>query len=288
MMQYHVAYKKKTDDAYHVIPNNVFTWTADPFLFEYKGDVYIFGEIWKYSFKDNGHGTIGYCKLSQGRISKWNVVIEEPYHLSFPNIFSDGDDIYICPESAEMGEIYLYKAISFPDKWEKADVLYDGGDKMVDTVFFQQDGKQYGFTLCISDVNGIEKNELKLFHIENKKIHFIDCLNPITTDKTCARCAGKVIKEGKKNFRVAQDCGHYYGKGLVFCEFNFEETYSEKVEKTIYPGDLNLDKKMKVVGTHTYNSISDYEVIDIRVEKCLLSMLFLRAIRFLNRKLRNV
>ena len=46
------------------------------------------------------------------------VVLEEDFHLSFPFVFKDGDDIYMVPESSKNSDIRLYKSVDFPLKWK--------------------------------------------------------------------------------------------------------------------------------------------------------------------------
>lgn len=274
-IQYHVAYKRKKEEVYTIISNNLNTWVADPFIFFYKNNLYIFGEIWKYAYGKNARGVIGFTKMQNGRFTKWTEVIEEDYHLSFPNIFEYDGEVYICPESSEIGEIYLYRAVDFPYKWEKVKVLYDGGKKLVDTVFFESDSKKYGFTYEIGCNS--QNGKLFLFDLNEEKIHFLDD-NPISIDDASARCAGNVLFKDGSYIRVSQDCKGEYGKGLVFSEFCLRPKFTEKVIKTIYPKDIRIDKKLNLIGVHTYNCLDDYEVIDVKSFDFSLSRLVFRML----------
>ena len=282
-MLYFVAYKTTDEAIYHIIPNAINTWVADPFLFEYEGETYIFGEIWKYSLGKNGRGTIGFCKFNDEGPTEWKVIIKEKYHLSFPNIFRVGSDIFLCPESGDIGKVYLYRAVDFPYKWERADCIYDDGDKLVDTVFWNNDGRRFGFTYCVEDKFGNKKDELRGFEIVGGKMCFESFKNPISIDKSVARCAGKVIYEADKMIRVSQDCERSYGRGLIFSEFYYKEKYMEHVIRTLYPNDLRVNKKKKIIGTHTYNRLGKYEVIDIRTVDFSIIMILMRIINRIRR-----
>ncbi len=274
-IQYHVAIKKRKESKYQVLNNPDNAWAADPFLFSYKGEMYIFAEIWKYNLGEKGRGVIGFCKYSEGKVTEWTEVIRESYHLSYPYIFSYGNNIYICPESGDSGEIYLYRAIDFPYKWEKCISLYDGGAKCVDSTFFKYKGDIFGFTYCITNENADNCNELWLFKVDNKKICFCDN-NPLTVKKEHARCAGKVINNFGDLIRVSQDCDGGYGLGVVLNTFSIDPEYNETVIKTIYPKDIILNKKYRGIGVHTYNVLNDYEVSDIKTKEVSIRMLWYR------------
>ena len=71
------------------------TFIADPFLFKYKNDYYVFFENWDYNY-----GTICCSKLD----SEYNFTIIENcldinIHLSFPCIFTYKNFIYMIPET---------------------------------------------------------------------------------------------------------------------------------------------------------------------------------------------
>lgn len=275
-IQYHVAYRKKEKGEYKeqfiVIRNNHNTWTADPFLFEYQNKTYIFAEMWMYRL---GRGVIGYSVWNGKHFSKWHPIIEEDYHLSYPNVFQIGNEIFMCPESSETGEIYLYKAINFPKKWEKSTILCSGG-KYVDTTFFMYNQDAYGFTYRLSPGKDDANGELLWFKIKDGMIDFCKD-NPVTEDDSIARPAGKCICKNGKIYRVSQDCKESYGHGLVFSEmFIGSNKYKEKAVKKYYPEDFNLSKKLNCIGVHTFNQSTDFQVIDLRSRDISLKLLLFR------------
>ena len=100
---WNVAYRKKGQKEYKVIKNHFTSWSADPFVFEYNNEVYIFAEIFNLS---RYRGCIGYTKLVDGKFTKWKEVIVEDYHLSFPNIQVEDGNIYIYPETQKSKIFY--------------------------------------------------------------------------------------------------------------------------------------------------------------------------------------
>ena len=275
-IQYHVAYRKReneiSNEKFIVIKNNYNTWAADPFLFEYENKTYIFAEMWLYRLN---RGVIGYSEWNGKGFSKWHPIIIENYHLSYPNVFQIGDDIFMCPESNESGEIYLYKAINFPEKWEKSTILFSGG-KYVDTTFFQNGLDTYGFTYHLLSGGKNSKGELLLFRLKEGVIDFCKD-NPVTDDDSIARPAGNCLCEMGKMYRVSQDCKESYGHGLVFSEMSFEnDKYEEKVVRKYYPKDFKLSIKLNYIGVHTFNQSENFQVIDLRSNDFSVKLLFFR------------
>ena len=165
--RYSVAFSTKGNQRYSVISNPSFSFVADPFLFKHENDMYIFAEIFDYISKK---GSLGYSKYDTETKSfgTWSTIITEPWHLSYPQIFTRGKDIFIVPESNKNNSIYLYKAISFPDKWKRVTTLYEGPEKFVDTTLFSMDGQEYGFTYCIGSGPNAKAGELRLFTLDGK------------------------------------------------------------------------------------------------------------------------
>lgn len=244
------------EDEFIVLENGVKTWAADPFIFEKDGKVYVFAELYDYILC---RGTIGYCEYNGSSKVKWRQIIVEPFHMSFPFIFEKDNEIYIMPETSANKTISLYKAVNFPNEWEKCnDLLKD--DILVDTVLFDN----YGFTYeDYKDEDVV--NHLWLCENTNGKLKK---RKKITNDIEYARMAGSVFKKDGKMYRPSQNCVGGYGKGLNFVSFSIDgDEYNESIEKQIFPEDLKLSKKLFLDGMHTYNSSKNYEVIDIKTKR---------------------
>ncbi|MCM1125564.1 MAG: hypothetical protein NC429_03755 [Lachnospiraceae bacterium] len=259
-IQYHVAYKQKREKQYFVIKNNVNSWCADPFLFQYKEDTYIFAEMW---INIKRKGVIAFSKWDGKKFTKWVPVIEESYHLSYPNIFMINEEIFICPESSQVQEIYLYKAVDFPYIWEKQNSILSN-DKYVDTTFFGYENNIYGFTYRLLEDKRNKNGQLLLFKVENGKAVFLED-NPVSEDDSVARPGGKCIERDNMKIRISQDCNGAYGKGLVFSEMSFNgEKYEERILRKVYPKEIDYNKNYNLIGIHTYNELDEFQVIDLR------------------------
>ena len=132
-------------------------WLADPFLFEKNEVIYLFYEA--YDLAKN-KGLLGYSVISEdGAFSPIKIIIEEEYHLSFPFVFEKDGDVFLMPESNKANDIHLYRAISFPDKWVKADTIVNN-IKACDSVLLLFKGKNYLLTNELYDKtpNGYFRN----------------------------------------------------------------------------------------------------------------------------------
>ncbi len=269
---WNVAWRKKsigsilkdTETEFKVIKNSFRYWAADPFVFEYADKTYIFAELYDYV---KCKGCLGYYELT-GSFPKWKKIIEEEYHLSYPYIFEANEEIFIIPESGANKDLTVYRAITFPDKWEKICVLRSG-IQYGDTTPFEWDDHKYALTYDV----GTTEYKLILLDLESEgKDREISCANI-----NCRRPAGAVFFAEDKWIRPAQDCENGYGKGLCFYEFHMNEQgeYLENILKMLSPEQLILSNKLYLDGMHTYNASEKYEVIDIKTRRFnILNFLF--------------
>lgn len=267
-----VAWRKKSagsilsDNAtpFIVIKNNIRYWAADPFLLSFQNRIFVFAELYDYC---RCRGIIGYCEIIDNKPTKWKPAIVEDYHLSFPNIFQQNEEIFIMPESNAAKELYIYHAVDFPNKWEKIKVLRSDF-QCADTVVINGDGNEFALTYEVSDP---KRPELWLLDLENeqndKRLDF--------DNMELRRPAGKVLSD--MNIRSAQNCTDDYGKGLIFYKYSFKNgEYSENESIRINPEDIALSHRVFLDGMHTYNFLNDYEVIDIKTRRFNIINLFFR------------
>ncbi len=215
---------------------------ADPQLFKFGSKTYIFFEEYDYI-----KGIISCISVDEKLvISKPIKVLEQPYHLSFPYIFSDGKNIFMVPETSRNGTIELYISERFPFEWKKYHTIL----KRVwasDTVIFELNGIWWLFT-SIKDSNNL--TILYSFDLLAKQwLHH----NFNNTDKLHGRMAGAIFKHNGKLIRPVQCCVPKYGYCVIFYEIiTLSRTnYTEKEVGRFFP-----NWEDGIIGTHTF-SISD-------------------------------
>lgn len=274
-----VAYRNLNSPTpkFRVIKNPFGGYAADPFLVEESGVTYIFAELFDHY---KGKAGLGYIVLSENcsRKSNWKMVIEEPYHLSYPHVLKIQGNYFICPESSCTGEVYFYKCIHFPDKWEKMNAFIKD-KRCSDTTFFEKNGEIYGVT-CLFDENPMQLYLFKYDFIKNEVCFSPN--NPIVTGKKLARSGGNFIKNSDKIFRVVQNCSESYGKSLIITQFNLNwPTFNEQIIKEVKVKDIKLNRPMFPLGIHTYNRSENYEVIDLKLKRVNLDARFLKLYKLI-------
>lgn len=246
---------------FELIPNTWRSWEADPFLIEQDGTLYVFAEVFDYLKR---RGRIGYTRKVNGKWQPWKIVIDEPFHMSYPNLFEYQGEIYMIPETSADRSLRLYRAVSFPDRWELAKVI-ERDVAFVDTTFLFRDT---GIAAITTDVSRYPVQEDLLLTFDRD--WNILSKTPIREEHTeCSRCAGNVLTRTDPMIRVSQNCDGHYGKGLVFSEF-CEQTLTDGLGKRILqlaPESLAANTKRKRTGLHTYNCTQHYEVVDIEWDR---------------------
>jgi len=137
-------------------------------------------------------------------------VLEEPFHLSYPQVFKEGNDFYMVPESYEANEVRLYKAVDFPYKWKFEKVLLH--QTCVDTTVYFQDDLWWMFACDTPH----EHNRLRLYYADSIYGEWVEHpKSPICeNDNQVSRPAGKLLNYKGKLYRFAQDCKPFYGHSV--------------------------------------------------------------------------
>ena len=272
------AIRKKGDKAlydgdvstpFELVPVDKSCWYADPLLYEHKGRTFLFMEAWGYRTRK---GVIVCSEISERKVLKAKKVLEEDYHISFPNVFEFQNNLYMIPELEESGEIRLYRSIKFPGKWEcvfekKTDIplidciveTIDGNDIYVKGSTFKEDNDMstsfYHFKL----------------HFDGMSFSYSDCdekLNAIDMSLENRNAGRMILQDSNKGMHpVQRSTKSVYGYSLKFYESLLKENHwcdHEDSVVEITPESIKINGfKKKIIGTHTYSETSKYEVIDI-------------------------
>lgn len=246
------------------IPNPPNRFFADPFIWCEKGEHYCFVEDYDYKKK---RACISVLKISKIGYEFLGIAIEEPFHLSYPYIFSDGDNLYMCPETAGVKEIRLYKCVKFPLCWKLHEVIMKNVSA-ADSNIFKWDDKWWLMTnLCSS---GLDDHNSELHLFSTPDLHSFSwsphSTNPVIFDTLLARNGG-FIEENNNLFRVYQRQGFsMYGEAFGVSQITSlsQDDYSEEnlfeVEAKFFDG---------LKGTHTYSFKNGLMVLDYsKTENC--------------------
>ena len=229
-------------------------WFADPFILDYdEKKIRLLVEEFDY-------------KLHRGRIAKlivnrekWvvdecKIILDLPTHLSFPMIWREKGNVFVCPENYKSGGWNLYR---YHDEGEPLEFVAQlSKEKLTDATLYH-DGLYYWlFSTYEPHPNG---NELTIWksttitgsYNETQRVKF---------DENIGRNAGVIFLCQGKLIRPAQESNLSYGHSIVFQEvvmdndkFFFKEKYR-----------FHSPHKKYNVGTHTFNTLGNLAVIDVK------------------------
>jgi hypothetical protein len=242
-------------DFTRIIPPPDRIW-ADPFIWTREGYYYIFFEEQP---MDTKRGRICCLTLDNHlKIIANKIVLEQPYHLSYPFIFEYGGLLYMLPETQENHTVEIYRCVRFPAQWEKVKNLMTDIDA-VDSTLFEANGKWWLFTNIAVD-GGSTWDTLHLFYADNplSEQWTPHPCNPIVKDIHSARPAGKIFSDSNGFIRPSQDCSVTYGYAVNFNRINLlsETEYAETCESTFLPVPNNI------LAVHTWNKEGNLVAID--------------------------
>ncbi|GAB6905986.1 conserved hypothetical protein [Desulfosarcina cetonica] len=199
-------------------------FVADPFMVHEGETWYLFFEV--DMIRPEGNiGKIGLASSPDGFAWTYvGIVLEAPYHLSYPYVFKHGDDYFMIPETRADRSVHLYRATDFPLRWAHAKTLL-AGRRFADTSIFRHDDRWWLFT-------DSGNTTLRLFGAAELggpwKEHPRSPL--IRKNPSIARPGGRVVTHDGQLIRFAQDCYHHYGDkvwGFSISELT-RKTYREE------------------------------------------------------------
>ncbi|MBR0513985.1 MAG: hypothetical protein IJK06_07010 [Clostridia bacterium] len=254
--EWYVAYKKKEQENWQLtdVPEN--QWCADPFALEVGNEHYIFVEQYR---KECEKGCIGYFRFVDDKPVNQGIIIENSYHMSYPDVFLYQGRYYMIPESAANGTVDLYLADDFPNKWHKEKTLING-HKYVDSTVYQ-DGEDY-YLITYSMTGGYEIHVFSL----NMEKQEVKLLSKKRYNQNVGRPGGRLYLEEGKLMRPAQDCSIKYGEALIIYQvdnFNQNGAYVEhevqRIEATYIGVAMNPERAHHLTFDGTWQTIDVYK-----------------------------
>jgi hypothetical protein len=239
------------DGAWRWLADDRNSYFADPFVFEEGGVAYVFCE--KYSYA-TGKGVVSVFALDDvGAPGPPRVVLERPYHLSYPFVFRHDGAIWMIPESGQNRTLELYRADPFPFRWT-LDRLMLSGVEIADATPFAWNG-DWWLGAAGGETAGASWDCLSFYRGPSPLGPWSPAFDgPASIDASAARPAGRVFEHEGALWRPAQDCRAGYGAGLAFCRID-----------ALAPGVFRQTAKQRFAspgGLHTFNMTDRFAVID--------------------------
>jgi len=236
---------------------------ADPFVVTENHKHYIFIE--ELSTKTN-KGHISCLVLNNnGEVETSNIIINQPFHLSYPFIFRHEGTWFMVPESADNLTVDLYECLEFPFKWKFRKSLLTNVRAFDATLHFQ-DEKFWLFCTIQKRLGASTNEDLYIFSshdlLEGEwKSH---PGNPVLSDPASARPAGKIFFHNNSWYRPSQICVPRYGYGLSLNKIIklSESSYTEENVSHALP-----NWKKDLLSVHTLNFTEGITVIDGQLKR---------------------
>ncbi|RBN49503.1 glucosamine inositolphosphorylceramide transferase family protein [Flavobacterium psychrolimnae] len=236
------------------MPKDVF-W-ADPFLYKYNNKHFVFFENLPYK-NMVGKISVGEIKkMKNGNFSLENVndIFTKDYHLSYPCIFNEDNEIFMIPETGGNKRLEIYKCVQFPDKWELFSTAFEG-EKIADATYFKDKNNQKWLFLN----KGVD---LYIYQIDSLKLEKIDShrQNPVSMDCRKSRNAGPIFQQNDSYVRPNQvNTFGIYGRALRLSKIiNLDLNNYEEEELTVVEPDF----RKNVIGIHHLHQLENMFVFD--------------------------
>jgi folate-dependent phosphoribosylglycinamide formyltransferase PurN len=233
-------------------PKSSQTFWADPFPVKSDHGSYVFLEEWD-------------KRRKKGRILLWEegreprMILEEPWHLSYPFLWKEKDQFYLIPESTEAGKLYRYEAKDFPQVWNPREEFFSA--EAYDPTIWKTDEGYWLFVNQKPHPAASPFDELYLYFSETweNPVWKPHPQNPIVSDVRKSRPAGSLFVRNGKLYRPAQDSELRYGHRIRIQEVIQldKNTYREQ-EAYI----LNPPVNAGILGMHTINFTEDSVYLD--------------------------
>lgn len=239
-----------------VLPDDGKRFYADPFVMEHDNRHFLFVEEFEYA---KGRGTIAVAELgADGAFETPRAVLEEPHHLSYPQVFANGGEIFMLPESSAARELVLYRAEHFPDRWVRDTVLLTDRD-FNDATLLEAGGRFWLFGTERFG-HGSASDTMTVYSAPSLRGPWAPhALNPIVIDRSAARPGGAFIHMGGRMVLPVQDGSRAYGGGLGLIDL-IQVDEGEIAFGPVRPVEAGSAWARK--GIHTLNRTGRLEVVD--------------------------
>jgi len=244
---------------YLVPPKDRF-W-ADPFAVEHEGRYFIFFE--EMPFLTNKGRIMAIEVFENGESGEPQVVLERPYHVSYPFIFSWEGSLYMIPETAANNTVEVYRCQEFPLRWSLDRVFLDNISAYDATLW--KDGDRWWMFVNVAEPDADSSDELHLYWSTTPLGPWTaHRANPVVSDVRCTRPAGPLFSHDGILYRPSQDCSLAYGHSVLVNRVDVlrDDDYRETAVHRISPG-----WRKDILHVHTVGARHRLRVVDYLVSR---------------------
>jgi hypothetical protein len=192
-----------------------------------------------------------------GSVSEAEPVLDPGCHASYPFLLQAEGAVWMIPETADLQEVRLYRAVEFPKHWRLETILL-AGVPVSDPTIIERDGRWWLFGT--SRGHGVD-HALRAWHAPALTgpwtLHRAD---PVKLDVRSSRPAGTPFELDGVLYRPSQDSSRRYGGRVVInrIEVLTPDAFAESPVAAVDPfaADGYPD------GLHTLSAVGPRTLVD--------------------------
>ncbi|WP_395336170.1 formyl transferase [Novosphingobium sp. BL-8H] len=256
-----------------------FTFLADPFGHDDGTHLHVFAEQYDYRTR---HGVIERLTFDRGHsLVDRRLVLKEPWHLSYPQVFRGEGEVWMLPEAHRSGGLTLYRGDATLDRWTP-ECRIELDSVPVDASILHHDGRWWLF---------YSSGENRATKLGSLRVAWAERLagpwtalpgNPVRLDRQSARPGGTPVVIDGRIMLPTQDCSSTYGGAIRPLWITRLDTTGFTAEAGD-PLALPPSAPRGCEGMHTLSACGDVTLFDVKTIDRSFSGLLLELRRMLGR-----
>ena len=233
-------------------------WFADPFIVSVEGNaIEVLAEEFLYKEQKGRISLLTIIRENDTfRFESSTPILDLTTHLSFPYIYQEKGEVYICPENCNSGGVSLYK---YNPNTHQIDLVNEIiNDPLVDVQLFKANDSYYA--LGVKYITGsMDETKILSVYRSDELCGKYQLVQTITNERKEERGAGLIWKEDGYYVRPAQCCEGGYGSMLIMYRLDI-------INGSIKESELYRYKPSRCskngLSLHTYNKMGNICVVD--------------------------
>lgn len=255
-------------------------YLADPFGLWRDRRLYVFAEHFDY------RDAVGRIAVSEydGALNlvRQAIVLREPWHLSYPFVFEADGETWLLPEGFQSGGSWLYRAVAFPQRWERSARIELDHIPLDATPY--HDGTRWWLFYAPAFPEAARLTTLCAAYADRLDGPWTPhAANPILIDPLGARPGGTPIRHGDTLYLPVQGCTGTYGASvrlLRIDRLNPDGIVAKVTDTLLAPGIA----APFIDGCHTFSAAGEVTLIDVKQTRASLRGLLVRPLRGIRRR----
>jgi hypothetical protein len=202
-----------------------------------------------------GIGEIHHLFYDQNGFGERKLILDSPFHLSYPFVFSNDGRVFFAPEhsqSLDFSAFEMDRSQSIVAKRPMIDrtAIVDGSLAFHNDMYWM---------FCV-DESASFNTDLNIYFADSLDGPWqAHPLNPVKSDIRSARPAGTPFVHQGQLYRPAQDCSTHYGRAVTINRVDHlsRTAFRETAVHSIFPIDPQYP-----YGLHTVSQVGDMTLID--------------------------